>query len=121
MWVIVKVLFPMDVELLMLKGKRKWYQNLLSKVQYVPEINKNIFFSISKTLTSYFMFHQGSKSGCPFIKNDTVYLKWINTAYDLYALQMDARSTTASVKVAATSKCQLWHERLRHQGKIYVK
>lgn len=98
-----------------------WKRNHLENVWYVPNISRNLF-SIGQTISKGFEFRaNGSK--CEFLKNGEVRLCGKRTAKGLYELNMSVCKPEINQVLAAThaDTLQLWHERLAHMNKRYVK
>ncbi|GBL75010.1 hypothetical protein AVEN_243807-1 [Araneus ventricosus] len=102
-----------------MKVNGKWVSDHLSEVWYVPDVSKNLF-SVSQTLAKGFVF-RAEGNECSFTRDGHVRLRSIRTVNGLYALKMRVVCPEVSSEVCVASADQLWHERLCHQNKTYVK
>ncbi|GBN79835.1 Retrovirus-related Pol polyprotein from transposon TNT 1-94 [Araneus ventricosus] len=105
-----------------MKVNGKWVSNHLSEVWYVPDVSRNLF-SVSQTLAKGFVF-RAEGNECSFTRDGHVRLRDIRTVNGLYALKMRVVCPEVPAEVcfaSADQSLQLWHERLCHQNKTYVK
>ncbi|GBM62789.1 hypothetical protein AVEN_19783-1 [Araneus ventricosus] len=105
-----------------MKVNGKWVSKHLSEVWYVPDVSRNLF-SVSQTFAKGFVF-RAEGNECSFTRDGHVRLRGIRTVNGLYALKMRVVCPEVPAEVCVASddqSLQLWHERLRHQSKTYVK
>ncbi|GBM37860.1 hypothetical protein AVEN_193379-1 [Araneus ventricosus] len=105
-----------------MKVNEKLVSNHLSEVWYVPDVSRNLF-SVSQTLAKRFVF-RAEGNECSFARDGHVRLRGIRTINGLYALKMSVVCPEVPAEVCVASadqSLQLWHERLCHQNKTYVK